>query len=441
MRNEDSFSIEELLFELSGRWCRDRNAYNSDRANGVFSAAITVWLMMVQRISASSLRDTLDTLSNGIAGLFLQANTTSKVLRLGSVPKNTGGLNKARQRLSLQSLWDLFEQIKDALFKSEKQSTYLLDGFVITASHSLRNIESFGQHKTPKGRLHYPKIQLVTAHSLDSGKAIRPSIGTIKENEVRLSFSLFSRVKEPSLFVADRGFGLFAVVHAAHSNNHTVLFRLTDKRCKALCGRLPKDGERVSCAWSPSADTKRTFPELKEAPSIPGYVIACVNKGDRNKRVYFFTTSKLSAHKLCKLYERRLEVETYIRQLKQTLALEFVISKTPEMIEKEIVVAFITFNLLCDIINRAAKALEISPRRISFSSLLTCIQSLEPALLIATSPAETKLRIERFLQQLYASKIPIRSKTRSYPRMLRRGKPKYPIASSEQSLVLAPDRK
>jgi hypothetical protein len=431
----ESYSIEELLFELSKEWFKKNGGYKSERATGVFSAAVTIWLMMVQRLNACSLRATLEKLSNNPGSIFVKANATSKRLKESKFPQGSGGLAKARQRLSVSSLWELFREINRRICGSEEENIFLLDGFVITAAHSLKNVEQFGQHKNAKGHAHYPKVQLVTAHALSSGKALCPRIGTIKENELRVSFPLFSEVKESALFIADRGFGVFAVAHAAQKNNHTVLLRLTDKRCKAL-GKLPQSGERIPCVWSASAETKRSFPELKEAESVKGEIFACTHATDRNKLLYFFTTSSLSTEKLCELYARRLQIETYIRHLKQTLALNFVTSKSPEMVEKEIAVAFTAFNLLCDIINRSATALKIPPQRISFSSLLNLIQVQEPAFLTAQSPEETKRLIERFLSYLNASKIPIRSKTRSYPRVLLRAKSKYPHISHEKLFAL-----
>jgi hypothetical protein len=333
-------------------------------------------------------------------------------------------------------VWELFRQITGALFKSEKERIYLLDGFVVTAAYSLKNVAEFGQHRTPRGHVHHPKVQLVTAHALGSGKAICPSIGTVKENEIRLSFPIFARVDKPSLFIADRGFGIFAVAHAVQQNGHTALLRLTDKRCKALCGTLPQSGERLACTWHASTDTKRTFPELQEAEGINGAVFACANKSDRNKLIYFFTTSALMTDKLSKLYERRIEVETYIRHLKQTLALEFVTSKTPEMIEKEIAVAFTTFNLMCDIINRAAKLLNLEPRRISFSSLLSLLEAQEEAFLTAETSKQIKFATERFLSYLNASKIPLRKKPRQYPRVTCTGRSKYPTVTHEKLQAL-----
>ncbi len=67
------------------------------------------------------------------------------------------------------------------------------------------------------------------------------------------------------------------------------------------------------------------------------------------------------------LYHRRWHVELDIRNIKQTLGMDILSCKTPEMIRKEVWTHFLGYNLVRRILAQAALAGACTPRQLSFA--------------------------------------------------------------------------
>ncbi|MCZ6804140.1 MAG: transposase [Proteobacteria bacterium] len=83
----------------------------------------------------------------------------------------------------------------------------------------------------------------------------------------------------------------------------------------------------------------------------------------------------LSPKTVCKnelkdLYKNRWHVELDLRNIKTTLGMEILSCKTPDMIEKEIVVYLLAHNLIRIIMAEAASRSNILPRQLSFKHSL-----------------------------------------------------------------------
>lgn len=70
---------------------------------------------------------------------------------------------------------------------------------------------------------------------------------------------------------------------------------------------------------------------------------------------------------LAELYHHRWRVELSIRDIKQTLGMDVLRGKTPEMLRREIWAHLLAYNLVRQVIAQAAREREVSPRGISFA--------------------------------------------------------------------------
>ena len=82
-------------------------------------------------------------------------------------------------------------------------------------------------------------------------------------------------------------------------------------------------------------------------------------------------TTLLSPRETCKrelhrLYERRWNIELDLRCIKTTLRMETLSCKNPEMIEKELWVYLLAYNLIRVLMAQAAHVAGIQPRELSF---------------------------------------------------------------------------
>lgn len=70
------------------------------------------------------------------------------------------------------------------------------------------------------------------------------------------------------------------------------------------------------------------------------------------------------------LYKKRWNVELDLRNIKTTLGMDILSCRTPQMIQKEIQVYLLAYNLIRYIMLHSALLVDISPRQISFKHSL-----------------------------------------------------------------------
>ena len=118
------------------------------------------------------------------------------------------------------------------------------------------------------------------------------------------------------------------------------------------------------------------------------------------------------------LYRLHWQIEGNFRDIKTTLGLDVLRTRTPKMIERAILMQAIAHNLVCAVMQDAARAHAVPLRRISFKAALTGMRQWAPLLLDA-SPPECNRRYLALLAILAADLPPLRPK-RSKPRAVKR---------------------
>ena len=84
------------------------------------------------------------------------------------------------------------------------------------------------------------------------------------------------------------------------------------------------------------------------------------------------------------LYRRRWDIELDIRSLKQTLRMHSLSAQTPEMAEKELLLAIAGYNLVSSVQMQAAREADLEPRRLSFSRVQAVVMTALPRLATLT---------------------------------------------------------
>jgi hypothetical protein len=131
-------------------------------------------------------------------------------------------------------------------------------------------------------------------------------------------------------------------------------------------------------------ETYDSFPNEIEIREV---VIGCGKKGFRRKRriivTNFLNQKEVTREILGQLYSYRWWVELDIRALKQTMHMDNLRGKTPEMIRKEIWAHILSYNLIRKIMAEAAYAYNKKPRELSFTLALNLIEAFRDAGILA----------------------------------------------------------
>jgi hypothetical protein len=225
------------------------------------------------------------------------------------------------------------------------------------------------------------------------------------------------RLPPSAVVMGDRNFGIFSMAYAAIQSHHPVLLRLTQVRARKLYGGpISRPGDYSVCWKASPWDGRRNRPWPADA-SLQGRLIAWrVGRGKSKQWLYLFTDLDLPAEQILELYGHRVNIETDLRSLKRTVRLHQIAVTTAALLEKELYIAVSAYNLVRAVMCLAARRASLSPRQLSFSSVLDVVNAAWPRLLAAQSREEHHAEFDRVLHYAASYKLPKRKKRRSFPR-------------------------
>jgi hypothetical protein len=127
-------------------------------------------------------------------------------------------------------------------------------------------------------------------------------------------------------------------------------------------------------------------------------VLACPHPSCPGELLYLFTVLELPADQIPGIYKLRWRVETDLRSLKRTVGLHQLSSKSPNMVEKELLLAVAAYNLVGAVMCRAARRAGIEPRQLSFAFVQAVVEAALPGLDNASSEEDYERRLQRMLR-------------------------------------------
>lgn len=183
-----------------------------------------------------------------------------------------------------------------------------------------------------------------------------------------------------------------------------------------------------------------TLPEQIEVRLVTFQV---ANHGFRTRTVTLATTLLDEAtypdEALIALYRRRWEVEQDFRDLKTTLGLDVLRTLTPEMIEREVLMLGIAYNLVCAILQDCARTHGVPLDRLSFKGALATLRHWAP-LLFKASARRQRIIYESILLAIAADPVPHRP-DRSEPRAVKRRPKVYQLLTKpRREMVVSASR-
>jgi hypothetical protein len=395
--------------------------------SGIYSARVVLWMMINQRLQP---RGTLaSSVEQLVQGRFDAVLSRCKRVKENKIALSTGGYCQARQRLPKllvsRSMDELIERLRNRLLESvpaRAQRVYLLDGSSLQLEHEPELLEAFPLASNPRRKSHWPVLRFVVLHDVETALAEHPYWGPMNGSaavsEQALAERVMQHVPAGSVIVGDRNFGIFSTAYSAQQQGLGVVLRLTEVRAKALLGRpisIPGD---YPVSWRPSRwDGGKKKRAWAADASLTGRLIAWrVGRGKHQQWLYLFTTLSLPAEEVVELYGRRWRIETDLRSLKQTVRLQRISVQSADMMEKELLVAVMAYNLVRALMFQAAQRARIDPRELSFTYACNIVLDGYPKVLAARTAKQQEQELDRLVDLVARCRLPKRTKRRSYPR-------------------------
>jgi hypothetical protein len=399
--------------------------------------------MINQRLQpGGTLAKSVEQLAQGHFACLLSRckRVTEKRIGLG-----TGGYCRARQNLPKllvrDSVNELIQRLRQhiGLPTSEGQRrVYVLDGSSLQLEYGAEMVKTYPQAEHRHGKSHRPVVRMVVLHDVDTGLAEQPCWGPMygpqAVSEQALAEQATRSLPAGSVILGDRNFGIFSVAYHAQAQGHGVIIRLTAVRAHKLAGGTIAGAIDQPVPWRTSRWDGKKHRSWADDASVPGRLIAQqVGRGKQKQWLYWFTTLDLPAEQIVDCYGKRWRIETDLRSLKQTLRLQRLPVHSVGMMEKELLVAVLAYNLVRTIMYLAAQRSGSDPRQLSFTYACNIVLDGYPKILAVRGAKRQEQELDAIIDLVARCKLPRRTKRRSYPRAVWRQGFQFPTRKEGQN--------
>jgi hypothetical protein len=348
---------------------------------------------------------------------------------------NTGPYCKARQRLPLAQMkaaatntGSRLHQRSPEKLKGFGYNVVLADGFTVQMPDTPENQAVFPQPSHQKRGLGFPMIRLVALTSLATGGIINYNLGPYQGKQTGES-SLFSHLINGlslgDLLMADRYYCTFAIIALSQAKNIPVLFQIHASK-KVDFRRGQKLGAKDHLVEWQKPKRKPVWMTGEAYADLPDTITA----REFSVRGMVYVTTLLDAKKYPKtaiatFYQQRWHMELDIRAIKTHMGMELLRCKTPEMVEKEIAVHMLAYNIIRGNLAQAAILHNKIPRQLSFRSAVQLVLQATKQLIVLKG-----ILLNNVMQALFKAiaSTPVGlQKRKNQPRAIKRRPKPYPL--------------
>jgi hypothetical protein len=308
----------------------------------------------------------------------------------GWLPPNaspgTAAYCRARDALAAEGLQRAVEHTAEALGTRVSdehlwrgRQVHVVDGTGIALPDTEANQDDYPQPSEQKPGCGFPVLRLVAFMSLATGAVSRYRIGNLHDHEQRLFQELRTHLKGGEVVLGDRNFGTFATLVLLKRQGVDGVFRRHQSRgagAKTI-KRLGQDDHLVRWSFIPRKQHPVWLDASVRLPST--FVVREVSfqvtqPGFRTKSVTLVTTlldaKSYPAEALAELYLRRWRMELWLRDIKITMDMDMLRTKTPARVRAELAMFLVGYNLIRTVMFDAAKVSEVRLEQLSFKSAL-----------------------------------------------------------------------
>jgi len=312
----------------------------------------------------------------------------------------------------------------------------VVDGTGLSMPDTASNQTAYPQPLPQKPGCGFPLMKVVGIFSLASGALLHFSRGTQYVHESQLFVKLWPHLLKGDVVLGDRGFCSFLALGSLLAKGvHSVMrlhqTRLVDFRRGK---RLAKDDQLLLWHRSPQRRTEHHPEKLAALPTtmtvrqIRSHVQI---KGFRSRTIILVTTLldpvAYPADAIRQLYFQRWSVELHFREIKTLLALDVLRCLSPAMVEKELLVHVIAYNLVRSVMQTAAIRYQVDLERLSFKGALDTLKHFADAVHAANGrPRRQTELLDAMFALIARDQLPIRP-NRSEPRAKKRRPKAYPF--------------
>lgn len=365
---------------------------------------------------------------------------------------DTSSYCKARQRLPMTMLEGVHEHLRNSL--SQRTPTELLwhghvvkaiDGSSVQLPDTPENQLAFPQPSNQKPGCGFPVLQFGALLNLCNGAWEQFVVSEMTVHDHKLLDAMLPYIGRNEVLLGDRAFCSYEMMARTAALGAWMLARLHQMR-KTDWRKGTKAGpnQRI-VTWRKPTQPKGSCLTREQWALLPDQLqvrLIKVRAKDRNGRLktMFLATNLLDTERypeedIAALYCQRWQIELRFRDLKTTMGMEVLRSKTPEMARKELAMFVVAYNALRLLMLKASLACGATLWRISFKGTIQIVATWEARFSrLHHKPRSHSEIIGELLTQIAKRKVPHRP-GRQEPRARKRRPKPFPNLTQPRQLV------
>jgi hypothetical protein len=372
----------------------------------VYSPLVTLWMFLGQVLSQDH--------SCRAAVARLIAHRVAHGQRPCSA--ETSANCQARKRLPEEFLAAVARKTGQALDESAHEHwlwkgrrVLVYDGSTVSMPDTAENQQAYPQPPQQGPGLGFPLARIAAFFSLSCGAVLDLAICSNYgkgHSELGMLRQLWGLLRAGDIMLADRYMCAWHEIYLLQQRGIDTVTRVHHcRRVDFRCGERLAKGDHI-VEWRRPGRIRsidwQTLNLLPERLTIRETRVRIHQPGFRCRSMIVVSTlldaEAISASDLAELYRARWNAELDLRSLKQTMQMDILRCKTPELVRKEVWTHILAYNLIRTIIAQAANTHHVEPRTISFKGAIQTLQAFQP--LIAAQGGCSSLRRRSLYHQL-----------------------------------------
>jgi hypothetical protein len=313
----------------------------------------------------------------------------------------------------------------------------VVDGTSVQLPDTRSNQATYPQPDAQEPGCGQPHMKAVALMGLGTGAIVDCEVDAYRVHERTLFRRLWRSLEEGDIVLGDRGFGSYAEVASLIKMGVDFVFRQRQGCLKKKDVRKTgKDEWIVTWRRPRSPGAWVGLDELPARLEIRALRFKTGIKGFRSREIILFTslgdTKRYPGEKLKELYYRRWEMELRIRDIKSTMGMSLLRSKTPSGCRKELWMGLLAYNLVRGIMLDASLRGRMPVSRISFKKAMKFLESFSSSWFAQRDPRWAYIRL---LDYLIESRIPDRPGRIEPRKIKKRSNNKYSLLTTPRKVA------
>ena len=366
---------------------------------------------------------------------------------LPRISSRTGAFCMARQRLPVEMISSLSSHVADLMIPYIKDdwkfngfNTFIVDGFTVKMPDTPENQAAYPQEPGQKPGLGSPICRSVVITSLETAATIDVATAPYSgkgTGESALLRKMLNNFNKGDLMLGDALFAsYFLLAELFNMGVHFLFEQMSGRSGKANFKSGEKLGAKDHIIVLTKPKKKPQWMDQETYDKAPDSLkVREFKSGGKVMTTSLLLPNEAPKKDLSDHYKKRWNVELDIRNIKTTMKMETLSCKTPEMVEKEMWVYFLAYNIIRLLILQSALMCGVLPRQISYKHT---IQMWLPWCLMNAKQCIEK-RHDLFL--LIAQQLVGNRPGRIEPRALKMRPKAYPLLTKPRAEARADVRK